>query len=167
MKVLVTAASKHGATSEIALAIAAAIRDEGLDVTVLEPAAVESVEPFDGVVIGSGVYAGHWLEPAKRLIGREAEALLARSVWLFSSGPLGIDAKPATVPVDVAPLAERVRARGHRIFAGNLDRDDLGLGERAIIRVVKAPYGDYRDWPGISAWAHEIAAQLKTVPAAV
>ena len=167
MKVLVTAASKHGATSEIALAIAAAIRDEGLDVTVLEPDAVESVERYDGVVIGSGVYAGHWLEPAKRLVGREAQALLARSVWLFSSGPLGVDAKPATVPVDVAPLSDKVRARGHRIFAGSLERDGLGLGERAIIRVVKAPYGDFRDWPGITSWAREIAAKLKTAPAAV
>jgi len=167
MKVLISAASKHGATSEIALAIAAAIRDEGLDATVLEPDAVESVERFDGVIIGSGVYAGHWLDPAKRLISREAEALRARPVWLFSSGPLGVEAKPTTDPVDVAPLSDQVRARGHRIFAGNLDKDGLGLAERAIIRVVKVPYGDFRDWPGITTWAHEIATELRTAPTPV
>lgn len=161
MKVLISAASKHGATKEIAEAIAEAVRGEGLDAVVIDPDMVESVEEFDGVVIGSGVYAGHWLEPAKRLIQGHADALLGRSVWLFSSGPLGDQAKPAD-PVDVTPLADRIRARGHRVFAGSLDKHQLGFGERAIVRVVKAPFGDYRDWPGIGAWGREIASDLQS-----
>jgi menaquinone-dependent protoporphyrinogen oxidase len=160
MKVLISVASKHGATTDIGDAIAAALEDHGLEVVLTEPDQVTSVDGFDAVIIGSGVYAGHWLAPAKRLIERAKGALLLRPVWLFSSGPLGDDRQP-TDPVDVAPLVGTVRARGHRLFAGRLDRGDLNFGERAIVRVVKAPYGDFRDWPAIAEWAEEIAAELE------
>jgi menaquinone-dependent protoporphyrinogen oxidase len=163
MKVLISVASKHGATTDIGDAIAAALEDHGLDVVVTEPDQVTSVDGFDAVIIGSGVYAGHWLAPAKRLVERARGALLVRPVWLFSSGPLGDDKQP-TDPSDVAPMVGATRARGHRLFAGRLDRGDLGFGERAIARMVKAPYGDFRDWPAIAAWAEEIAAVLEPVP---
>ena len=52
------------------------------------------------------------------------------------------------------------------IFAGELDKSGLGLGERLITRVVKAPAGDFRDWETIRAWTHEIAMTLAT-PAGV
>jgi hypothetical protein len=35
------------------------------------------------------------------------------------------------------------------------------LGERALVKMVRAPYGDYRDWPEIAEWAQEIAGSLK------
>ena len=52
-------------------------------------------------------------------------------------------------------------ARGHRIFAGRLAKDELGFGERALVKMARAPYGDYRDWPEIAEWAREIAGSLK------
>jgi menaquinone-dependent protoporphyrinogen oxidase len=165
MKVLVSAASKHGATAEIAEAIGAALIECGLEVAVTKPDQVASLDGFDAAIIGSGVYAGRWLEPAKRLIERETEALLHRRVWLFSSGPLGGD-KPPTDPTDIAPLVARIQARGHRSFDGRLDPEDLGFGERMIFRVVRAPTGDFRDWTAISRWAHEIAADLEPAPIA-
>ena len=57
--ILVTAASAHGATQEIAEAIAAALRRRGLDVALLTPDDVHDVEMYDAVVLGSAVYAGH------------------------------------------------------------------------------------------------------------
>jgi len=80
MKVLVTTASKHGATEEIAHAIGDALRGRGLEVAVLPPEKVGSVEEWDAVVLGSAVYAGHWLKPAKELVEREAGALAQRPV---------------------------------------------------------------------------------------
>ena len=70
MKVLVTAASKNGATDAIAHAIAEALAERGLDVTVAPPEHAGSIEDFDAVVLGSAVYTGHWLEPAKKLTHR-------------------------------------------------------------------------------------------------
>ncbi len=160
MKVLVTAASKHGATAQIAEAIGDALAARGIETDVRRPEEVTTVQPYDGVVLGSAVYAGRWLGPAKDLIEREAEALAATPVWLFSSGPLGDPAKPAEDPADVAAVRERTRALDHRLFAGKLDRTELGFAEKAVVRVVRAPDGDFRKWDDIAEWASGIARDL-------
>jgi menaquinone-dependent protoporphyrinogen oxidase len=134
MKVLVSVANKHGATSEIAEEIGKALRDalheDGGDVVVdVRPTEeVSSVEDYDAVVLGSAVYVGHWLGPARDLAERHAEALAARSVWLFSSGPVGDPPKPAEEDsVDVAEILEATGARDHRVFSGKLDKGSLGF----------------------------------------
>ncbi len=164
MRVLVSAASRHGATTEVAASIAAALATTGAETTVVAPAEVTSVDGFDAAVIGSGVYAGRWLEPAKDLLTRHREALARIPVWLFSSGPVGEPPKPDEDPVDAATMVALVGARDHRVFAGNLDRSRLGLGEKAIVKVVRASEGDFRSWADIEAWAQEIAAELREVP---
>ena len=103
-RVLVSAASKHGATAEIAAEIARELRAAGVETELLAPEAVQTLDGVDACVLGSGVYAGHWLEPAKALVERHGEALRTRPVWLFSSGPVGEPPKPAEEPVDAAPL---------------------------------------------------------------
>ena len=103
MKVLVTAASRYGATGEIAEAIGEVLRERGLDATVGPPEAA-TVDGHDAVVLGSAVYAGHWLKPARELVDRQRDALAARPVWLFSSGPVGDPPKPEEDPVDVAAV---------------------------------------------------------------
>ncbi len=50
--------------------------------------------------------------------------------------------------------------REHRVFFGALDPDELGFAERMIVKAVKAPTGDFRDWDEIGAWADEIADAL-------
>ncbi|CAN5732802.1 hypothetical protein BH23CHL7_BH23CHL7_02780 [soil metagenome] len=162
MKVLVATASKHGATAQIGAAIGEALRDQGLDVTALPADEVSEITDYDALVIGSGVYAGRWLGQAKSLIEANGPALHGRMVWLFSSGPLGDPPKPESDPVDVAELVELSGAQGHRIFAGRLDRSELGLGERAIVSLVRAPDGDFRAWDEVRDWAREIAVALAT-----
>ena len=163
MKVLVVVASKHGNTRAVGEAIEAGLTDAGLEAEVREPAAMADLDAFAAVVVGSAVYVGKWLPDARAFVERHAGELRGRPVWLFSSGPLGEPPKPAEDPVDIAALSELVGARGHRLFTGNLDRDQLGFGERAVTRMVGAPYGDYRDWPEIRAWAKEIAGTLQAV----
>lgn len=163
MKVLVSAASKHGATAGIAEAIGRRLADAGHEVCVVEPNDVAHVEQYDAFVLGSGVYAGHWLAQGKDLVhevGRHAEG---RPVWLFSSGPLGHPAVPDHDAVDVRHLVEAVAARDHHLFSGKLDKDVLGFAERAIVAAVRAPEGDFRDWDAIEAWASDIAGQLVPV----
>jgi menaquinone-dependent protoporphyrinogen oxidase len=161
MKVLVSAASKHGATARIADAIAEALREAGVEPVVLEPASVQTIDDYDAAVIGSGVYAGQWLGPAKRLVQRHAEALKARPVWLFSSGPMGDPPKPEGDPTDVPPLVELIAPREHRVFSGQIDKGQLNFGEKLIVKAVRAPEGDFRPWDEIRAWAASIAQELK------
>jgi menaquinone-dependent protoporphyrinogen oxidase len=160
MKVLVTVGSKHGSSDEIGAAVRAAIADAGVDAVQLPPEQVTTLAGYDAVVVGSGVYAGRWVDAAKKFVEGHLDELRARPVWVFSSGPLGEPPKPDEEPPDGTSVAERIGAREHRIFAGSLDRAKLGFGERAIIGMVKAPYGDFRSWPTIEAWGTGIARTL-------
>ncbi len=160
MNVLVTVASKHGATGEIGEIIAGVLRDAGLGAETRQPQDVVSLDGYDAVVVGSAIYAGRWLEAARAFADRHAAALATRPVWLFSSGSLGDPLTPAGEPPELVAIAAKLAARGHRSFAGRLDRQRLGLLERTITRAVHAPDGDFRDWEDIRRWADEIVAAL-------
>jgi menaquinone-dependent protoporphyrinogen oxidase len=161
MRVLVTAASKHGATSEIGTLIAGWLTDAGIEAEARAPDDVQSLDGYDAVVLGSAVYAGRWLEPAKTFVERLGPELVSRPVWLFSSGPAGDPPKPEGEPVDVAPIRKATRARDHRVFAGKIDRHGLGLGEKLIVAAVRAPDGDFRPLTDIAQWTGQIAASLR------
>lgn len=158
--VLVSAGSKHGATAEIAEHIGATLRRRGLEVTVAAPGEVDTLEGHDAVVLGSAVYAGHWLDDAKELARKVGSVRPAPRVWLFSSGPVGDPPRPEEDPVDVADLHASTQARHHRVFAGKIDKTKLGFAERAIMVAVRAPEGDFRDWDDIADWAEGIARAL-------
>ena len=85
MKVLITVASKHGATMEIGQVIEASIRSSGLDVELLRIEDVTSLSPYDAVVLGSGVYSGHWMRQAREFVEVHEGELKQLPVWLFSS----------------------------------------------------------------------------------
>jgi menaquinone-dependent protoporphyrinogen oxidase len=165
MRILVTAASRHHATIEVAQAIANTLARDGIEVDVCRPEVVGNLASYDAVVLGSAVYAGHWLKSAKDLVERSTSQLRTRPVWLFSTGPIGDPLKPDGLPADVDLMLELSGARGHRLFGGRLDRRVLGLGERAVVRVVGASEGDYRSWEDIETWAEEIATSLVGVTA--
>jgi menaquinone-dependent protoporphyrinogen oxidase len=162
MKVLVCAATKYGATGEIADAVADVLAERGLEVTVIPPEQAGAIEQFDAVVLGSAVYMGQWMKPARELVDRSAAALAARPVWLFSSGPVGEPAKPAENPVDVSEILQSTKARDHRVFTGRLVRKHLSFPDRAMASAIRAAEGDFRDWAEIRAWAAGIASALQS-----
>ena len=163
--VLVVHASKHGSTVGIAQTIAARLVERGHEVTVFDAEAADDLDRAelrqrDAVVIGSAVYAGHWLKPARHFVDHHLTLLQDRPVWLFSSGPLGDEPPAGDEPVEVARIERMIHPRDHRTFPGALDRDDLSLTERAVAKVVHAPYGDFRDIDAARAWADDIANAL-------
>jgi menaquinone-dependent protoporphyrinogen oxidase len=162
MKILVTVASRHGATGEIGEVLASTLRDAGHDVESLAPELVTTMRHYDAIVIGSAVYTGRWLEPARRLAQRHHAELKQRPVWLFSSGPIGEPLAPTDEPRDGIALRQELEAREHRVFAGKLSPEYLGWVERTITSMLKAPDGDFRDWDEIRAWGDEIASALRT-----
>jgi len=77
---------------------------------------------------------------------------------------LGETPKPADDPADAVKMVALLNPREHRVFAGALALDQMGFAERTIIKMVRAPYGDFRDWDEIKSWAREIAQELNRLP---
>ena len=162
MRVLVAAASKHGATAEIADRIGEVLGGGGLEVTVTPADHAHDVEGYEAVILGSAVYTGRWMKEARELADRIASVDPPPMVWLFSSGPVGDPPKPEEDPVDVASILESLDAREHQVFAGKIDKSKLSFGERAIVTALRAPEGDFRDWQQITSWAESIGETLQT-----
>jgi menaquinone-dependent protoporphyrinogen oxidase len=139
----------------IARAIGVALRTRGLAATVARPEDVRAVDRYDAVVIGSAVYAGHWMKQARKLVARTAPALAGRPVWLFSSGP-------AALPDEVAEIGTVTGAREHHTFTRTLPARSL----RFSARPMNSDTDGNGDAPAISAWANEIADALTSFAAA-
>jgi menaquinone-dependent protoporphyrinogen oxidase len=183
-RVLVVYGSRHGGTRGIAERIGEVLRTEGIEAGVAGAADGPDIRAADAVVVGSGVYMGSWLKEPIAFLEANREALAARPVWLFSSGPLrgSTAAKDENDPMadvlgpadgpgsggrrKIAELSDVIRPRDHRVFYGAFDPKDPphALAER-LIRMMPGsagllPPGDFREWDLIEAWAREIAATL-------
>jgi menaquinone-dependent protoporphyrinogen oxidase len=159
MHVLVAFATKHGSTGEIAEAIGATLRGAGLRADVRGARDVQTIAPYDAVVLGSALYSAHWQRDANRFVKRHLAELQKRPVWLFSSGPLDHSAEFDDIPLTehVAPAVAPIGARGHRTFGGRLLEGTPGVDASML---ATHRIGDFRSWAHIEAWARAVAAAL-------
>jgi menaquinone-dependent protoporphyrinogen oxidase len=160
MVVLVVFATRYGSTREVAEAVGEEI-GRVLEVSVRDAADLVSFDGADAVVLGSAIYGGHWLEPARKLVDDHARELAARPTWLFSVGPIGDPPEPEEAgPDGISETLDATGARGHQVFAGKLDYWQLRRIERLMVKALHAPEGDFRGWVSIRAWAKSIASEL-------
>ncbi|MGE5461762.1 MAG: hypothetical protein ACM3PS_00305, partial [Syntrophothermus sp.] len=88
-------------------------------------------------------------------------------VWILSSGPTGEgDAvelvEGQRLPAALQPIVDRIQPRDIAVFHGYINHDRINFIEKwAIKSLVKKPFGDFRDWGAITAWAITIAKTLK------
>jgi menaquinone-dependent protoporphyrinogen oxidase len=165
IRVLVAYATKYGATAEIAEKIGEVLRGAGLQADVLSADRVGDLTPYKAVVLGSAVYMGQWQKKAATFLQANEKALAERPVWLFSSGPTG-EGDPVQLmkgwrfPTALQPIADRIHARDTALFHGAADPKKLNLIEKWMLKNVKAPLGDFRDWNAIHAWTSAISGAL-------
>jgi len=165
-QVLVTYATKYGATAEIAEKIAQVLRQAGLSTYVLPADRVSDLQSYKAVVLGSAVYIGQWRKKAAKFLKANEETLAERPVWLFSSGPTGEgdpveQAQGWRFPKGLQPIADRIQPRDIVIFHGAVNVEKLNAIEKWMLKNVNAPVGDFRDWDAIASWATTIADALK------
>jgi menaquinone-dependent protoporphyrinogen oxidase len=160
MKVVIATGSRHGSTRDIGDRLAETLVRMGIDATSCDVSDVTSLEDVDGVVIGSAVYLGQWTSEARDFVDRFRGELLVIPTWVFSSGPIGDPPVPEGAPPAHVKVSESVEAEDDRVFPGALDPDNLGLGEKLIVKVVGAKEGDFRPWDEIDEFAREIGHAL-------
>jgi menaquinone-dependent protoporphyrinogen oxidase len=164
-KVLVAYGTKYGATAEIAEKIGKVLRDAGLAADVLRADRAGDLSAYDAVVVGSAVYIGRWRKEVVNFVKDNEQALAAKPVWIFSSGPTG-EGDPVEMvqgwrlPGSVEPIVDRIQPRDIAVFHGAADEAKMGRLDKWLLKNVKAPTGDFRDWDAIEAWAADIAGAL-------
>lgn len=137
MKVLVTAASKHGATNEIAERIGAMLAAHGVEVDVKKLQEVSGLAGYEAVVLGSGIYLGKWLKEARRFVEVHAAELAQRPTWLFASGsimgdpPVGDDPNAMGAGL-VERLVETTHARELKLFCREAGPAQAGLCREGV-----------------------------------
>ena len=165
-RVLVTYATKHGATAGIAEKIAQVLREAGLAVDLKPAGQVADVTPYQAVVLGSAVYMGRWRKEAAKFLETNEKALAERPVWLFGSGPLGKGdpvelAEGWGFPKGLQPIVDRIHPRDNALFHGAVDLQELNQLERWMFKNAQSSVGDFRDWDAIAAWAAGIARGIQ------
>lgn len=165
-KVLVAYGSRYGGTAEIAEEIGKVLKEEGLEVDVRSADHAVNAARYDAFIIGSGVYAGMWRKEAVNLVNNNEKMLSDKPVWIFSSGPTGEgDVKDLMsgweYPAKIRKAVETIKPRDITAFHGVVYPDKLTFFHKLVLKMVKAPSGDFRKWDTITAWAKGIAGELK------
>jgi menaquinone-dependent protoporphyrinogen oxidase len=161
-RVLVAYGSRYGGSAGIAETIGRTLCEDGLTADVRPAGDVHDVAGYYAVVLGGALYMSRWHRDAVRFARRHASPLCGRPVWLFSSGPLDHSADEHELPPvrAVRRAIELLRARQHVTFGGRLTEDAAGWIARKMVR--DGMCGDFRNVDRIRAWAHQIAAAVRT-----
>ena len=161
-RILVGYATKYGSTSGVAEAIAEELVAAGLEARAVPLAELTTLEGADGVVLGAPIYVGRPLGLAS-FVNTRADALARLPVAAFATALAPVSPKAGELDairqalVDtLSPLAPVSTA----VFAGALDPAQMGLLDRAAVRLLGAPTGDHRDWTAIRAWARALVPLL-------
>ncbi|TLM99447.1 MAG: flavodoxin [Actinobacteria bacterium] len=155
--VLVVYGTKSGCTSGVAEKIGETLAAHGARVDVRPVADGPDPAGYDAVVVGSGVRMGQWHQPVRDWVSTNAESLKARPTAFYTVClTLAQDPeKTDEVRAYTDPLIEAsgVTPVGLGLFAGWNEPSRFGFLERTILKAMKAPAGDFRDFAAIGAWA--------------
>ncbi len=162
--VLVAYGSKHGATREIAEALAEAFRGDGLDAEA-ESALTADPRGAGAVVVGAALYTGRLHAHALRFLRRYEHVLVERPLAVFASGPRTLEPEDVTASLrqlrgGLNSAVPRLRPVSLTIFGGAVDPHRL----RWPLSRMQA--SDARDWEAVRAWATELARRPDFVGAA-
>ena len=165
-KILVAYASRCGSTGEVGEAIGEVLCNGGATTDVRLAKDVTDVSPYRAVVVGSAIRMGRWLPEAVKFVETHRGALSQVPVAYFA---VCMTLKDDTeenrreVAAYLDPVREIVQPVDVGLFAGAMNYSKLSIPFRLIIKAMKVPEGDFRDWDGIRAWATNLRPMLLDV----
>lgn len=165
--ILVTYASRFGATQGVAEAIAKTLAERGAQVDVLPMQEVQDLTPYRAVVAGSAINAGAWLPEAIQFMKTNQAALRQKPFAAFlvcMTLTMRSDYR-SHVATWLDPVRALVRPVSEGLFPGALDirkipsfSDRLKFRLSVLFGVWKE--GDHRDWEAVRAWAENLVPLL-------
>ena len=167
--ILVAYATRYGSTQEVAEAVAATLRERGLEVDTQPMRNVQTLEGYHAVVLGAALYIGRWHKDARRFLTQYREALTQRPVAIFALGPLHTEEKEfqgsrEQLEKELAKFPW-LKPVALELFVGKFDPAKLGFPWTVLPALKNMPASDARDWTAIRAWASNLAAQFQPAPA--
>ena len=158
-RILITYATRAGSTVGVADAIGAELGRRGLDVDIQPVTAGPTLGAYEAVVLGSAIRMANWLPEMVEFIKTNQSALQSRPVALFTVHILNTGADETSRAARLAYL-NTVRPLLNPVdevfFSGRIDLETLSFVDRLMVKMVKSPIGDFRDWNGIRAWSSAI-----------
>lgn len=169
--VLVAYATRYGSTQEVAEAIAATLRERGLEVDLRPMSETRALEGYRAVVLGAPLYISHLHKDAQSFLSRHREVLAQRSVAVFALGPVSTDEQEMLESRNV--LDEELEKYpwltpiALEMFGGRYDPSKLGLSHRLLAALPASPLhglpaSDVQNWTTIHAWASDLAEKLRS-----
>ena len=168
-RILVTYGTKYGSTAEIASRIGERFTAAHFDTDVLHANLGIDIAKYDGLVVGSPIYAGQWLAEPTLILVANRERSQSIPIALFSVGTIDVK-HPGKLRqehdawIDKAFTREGINLNiiANATFDGTYHRRNFPLWMRiadSILRIT--PQGDFRQWHEIERWADETAEILR------
>ena len=155
-KVLIAHASWAGSTAAIAERVAEVLNRNGFTAEAAPAGKVKDVSGYDAVVLGTAVHAGKLKPDALKFVDRNNTDLNRRPFAAFDvcMTMKGCDEESKSrARAYLDPLRTHVKPLSEGLFAGAYDQQKLDFVSRQIMKMIKAPPGDFRKWDEIEAWA--------------
>lgn len=159
-RILVTYASRFGATQGVAAAIARVVREAGAEADLVPAVDAEDISPYRAVILGSPINNGHWLPSAIEFVNRHRDELKGKPIAYFV---VGLTLRQDT-PKNRAKMAEVIKYLppvnlvDTGFFAGSVKQIPWPL--RLVRILVNRVTGDLRNWDAIENWTRKLLPRL-------
>ena len=165
-KILICYASRCGSTGEVAEAIGQTMCGKGVSTEVRLIENVNTLSPYQAVIIGSAIRVGKWLPEAVDFVKKYQDTLSRMPVAYFlvcmtmRDDTIENRSKASAFLGPLYNLAPQVKPVDSGLFAGATDFKKLSFVNRSILKAKGIPEGDFRNWEAIRTWAVNVRPAL-------
>ncbi|MFA5836828.1 MAG: flavodoxin domain-containing protein [Bellilinea sp.] len=165
-KILVTYATYYGTTREVAEAVAKTIKEHGYEVDVISAREARDVSCYGAVIVGSAIRGGkihddvlHFLEDHEAELSQVPVAYFVCCMTMHDDSPDSRYMAEGYL-AEVFNKISKVKPISVGYFGGVLELKRLDWLARLVVKALRAPEGDYRNWDAIIHWSEEVAEAL-------